>query len=142
MTRFTLSLLITAALLFVACDPSTAPVVTLSETDCTANEAQIRISDGYFQNLCGCVEAAGTIVRSGNFTCTVKVGTTVFFLYIDTHLDHEIISTGGLPIASTGVNQPGSSSNQNVTALFQTAGTADFADAFNNNIAGQIIVTP
>jgi plastocyanin len=130
-----------AALFFTACDQSTAPAITQAQTSCSAEEAQIRISDGYFQNLCGCAEPSA-VTTSGTFTCTVKVGTTVFFLYLDTHLSHQIISTGGEAFASGGLYQPGSNTNTNVAPEFNTAGTADFEDAFDTNIQGQIVVTP
>jgi hypothetical protein len=124
-----------------ACDQTTSPIITTSDTSCSSQEAEIRVSDGYFENLCGCAEAAGTIVDSGTFTCTVKTGTTVFFLYLDTHLEHQIISTGGVPFTSGTLNLPGSTSNNNVGVEFNTAGTANFADAFNNLIQGQIVIT-
>jgi hypothetical protein len=138
------TLLISLILCFLgtACDYDQAPIISASSTSCTAGEAEIQVSDGYFEDLCGCAEPAGTIVTSGTFTCTVKTGTTVFFLYINTHLEHQIISTGGVPFPSGTLNMPGSTSNNNVANEFNTAGTADFADAFNNQILGEIIITP
>jgi hypothetical protein len=136
-------LFLLAGFFLVACDSSSSPIIVPSQTACTAGEAEIRISDGFFENICGCSEAVGVVVESGTFTCTVETGTVVFFLYIDTHLSHQIISTGGEPFASGTVNVPGNnSSNNNVAAEFNTAGTADFQDAFNSNIQGQIIITP
>jgi hypothetical protein len=140
MTRFSPALF--GALAFTACNSSTAPVITEPQTVCSSGEAQIRVSDGYFENLCGCAETQGIVVNSGTFTCTVKAGTAVFFLYLDIHLPHQIISTGGEPFTSGGVVQPGASSNLNVAAEFNTAGTADFEDAFDQNIQGKIVITP
>jgi hypothetical protein len=136
------SLVLLLVFLATACDQTTAPVVATADTACNPGEAQIRVSDGYFENLCGCVEPTGTITSSGTFTCTVKTGAWVFFLYIDTHINHQIISTGGLSFVSGGVNQPGSSNNSNLAAQFTSAGTADFEDAFNTTIQGKIVVTP
>jgi hypothetical protein len=137
-----LPVLLLAAFIATACNSLTEPTITTAQTSCTAGEAEIQISDSYFQNICGCAETPGTIVDSGTFTCTVKTGTTVFFLYINTHLNHQIVSTGGEPFTSGTLNQPGSTSNNNVAAEFNSAGTADFADAFNDLIQGQVVITP
>jgi hypothetical protein len=126
-----------------ACEYHSDPTVTPDQTDCTAGEAQIQVSDGYFQILCGCVEPEGTITETpGTLNCTVKSGTVVFFLYLNTHLEHQIVSTGGVPFASGAPNNPGNSNNTNLAAQFTTVGTADFDDAFDTQLQGQIIITP
>lgn len=126
-----------------ACEYHPSPNVTPGQTDCTAGEAEIQVSDSYFENLCGCVEPAGTITMSpGTFTCTVQSGTVVFFLYINTHLEHQIVSTGGVPFASGSPNIPGTTNNTNLAVQFTTVGTADFEDAFDTPLQGQIIITP
>jgi hypothetical protein len=126
---------------FSGCEYVPPPDVTPAETACTAGQAQIQVSDGYLEILCGCAETPNTIVTSpGTLKCTVPVGTTVFFLYLNTHLEHQIISTGGIAFASGPPHQPGSFNNMTLAVPCDSAGTSDFEDAFDSDIQGQIVI--
>jgi hypothetical protein len=124
-----------------------APTVDPLQTSCTSGQAQIRVSDGFFQILCGCNGAGETAGKffyvPSTLTCTVPVGTVVFFHYIATQEPHQIVSTAGVPFASSQPSNPAESNPvMEFTAQFQTAGTAYFEDAYVTGLQGQIIITP
>jgi hypothetical protein len=144
--RFLQFALLVGFLVSSGCDQISPPVVTQADTACTPGQAQLQISDGYFKNLCGCVEPAGTLVPSpGTLTCTVPVGTVVFFYVVAGFTHHQIISTTGgtLTFPSGPVSDTGNTGEiQPYGVPFVTAGTADFEDAYDTALQGQIIVTP
>jgi plastocyanin len=78
-------------------------------------------------------------------SCTVAAGTTVFFLYQGSQLNHQIISTGSsgaTTFPSSPVWDPSNSTSTNVefTYTFVTAGTYPFIDAIDQSMRGSIIV--
>jgi hypothetical protein len=126
-----------------SCVQVNPPVVVQSDTVCQTGQAQIQISDGYFEDLCGCAEAAGTKVTSpGTLTCTVPVNTVVFFYVVATITHHQIISTtgGSLTFPSSPVSDTDTGTIQPYGVPFNSAGTADFEDAYDTALQGQIIV--
>jgi hypothetical protein len=109
-------------------------------TACRAGMAQIALYDSGFQNLCGCAEA-GTATGAPSVTCTVPVGTVVFFHYSAAKLTHQIVSTGAASFVSSPVVDPLLPLTPRTHAVtFGAAGTYPFADAYNANYSGQIIV--
>jgi len=125
-----------------ACGQST-PVKTIepATTACQAKQAQILVGDGYLQNLCGCQEAAGITAAPGVFQCSVPVGTTITFLFLINKTTHELIPQSGSsfnpgPISNPADELPVRAFGQS----FSAAGSFLFADAFNSNVTGKIIV--
>lgn len=125
-----------------SCEQVNPPIVTQADTSCVAGQAQVQISDGYFEDLCGCAETPGTQVASpGTLTCTVPAGTVVFFYFVATFTHHQIISTGGtLSFPSSPISDTDTGNVQPYGVPFPTAGTADFEDAYDTSLQGQIIV--
>jgi hypothetical protein len=121
--------------------PEFAAVPTADAT-CVAGSAQLQISDGYQQILCGCKEAGGQPIGSGqgSATCTVPVGTQVFFYYLATHLKHQIMPADGVSFPASSLSDP-SAKPETVVHAFQltAAGTFPYIDAFDAGISGQII---
>ena len=122
-------------------DPMAA--VPAESTACLAGQAQIVVRDGSLQNLCGCAESNGQVISTheGTLTCTVPVGTVVFFHYIGIQLQHQIISTGAPSFGSSAPAGPGIVRPVVVhTVEFDTAGSYSFLDAFDNGLNGNIVV--
>lgn len=108
---------------------------------CGANTAMISIQDTLQVIQCGCDEASGTVVHSGQtLTCTIPAGTWVVFDLSVTKLKHQLISTGTPSFSSSAVRDP--SWEQSIlshSAKFDTVGTYSFHDQFQSGISGNIV---
>jgi hypothetical protein len=124
-----------------SCEQINPPIVNQSDTACATGQAQVQISDGYFEDLCGCAEGSSTVTSPGTLTCTVPLNTVVFFYVIAGFTHHQVISTGGtLTFPSSSVSAIDTGTVQPYGFQFTTAGTADFEDAYDTALQGQIIV--
>jgi hypothetical protein len=112
-------------------------------TVCPGNTAEIAVSDGYLEVLCGCAETAGLVVGAGKgpLTCTVAAGTEIFFNYTAITVSHQIVASGTPAIPPSPVSNP-KDTLQNVVHAFKvtTPGTYPFWDAYNNALTGQLVV--
>jgi hypothetical protein len=117
--------------------------VTLAMTACKTGQAQISVLDGSMKNHCGCQESANQLVT--NLTCTVPVGTTVFFNYSAAFLLHQIIPVGTPAIQASHLYDR---SDEPVIPVFGFVlnGTAGdnyrFRDQFDPRLEGTFILVP
>ncbi|OFZ55417.1 MAG: hypothetical protein A2428_05825 [Bdellovibrionales bacterium RIFOXYC1_FULL_54_43] len=130
------------AAILAGCGQERPESPTISGSNCTPQTAQIAVSDGYLQRLCGCQEAASTVATANEvLTCSVPRGTTVYFHYQSTLLMHQIVSNGTPGFQSSPLSDPKSPLLINFHPVrLDVVGTYGFEDAFNSAIAGQIIV--
>lgn len=133
-----------ACLFFLGCGITTEQI-SASQTDCQAGVAQVAITDGFLQILCGCQEASGTSpTPPATLTCTVPVDTTVVFQYLNTSLTHEVIPAGALTFPASPVSNPAAGLQNGFVrshfVRFSTTGTYDFEDAYNSSLSGHIVV--
>ena len=104
---------------------------------CGTNHAAIAVYEGMLQNLCGCTGAGqnGAVAASGStLTCTVPVGTTVFFQFIEPTGEHQIEAVGTPTFAASPIN------TFHAVTFLTAASTYTYRDAFNTALQGQIIV--
>jgi hypothetical protein len=128
-----------------ACGPSAQPGDALpgADTTCAANSAQLAVGDGFQEILCGCAEPGGTVIASGtgvSVTCTIPVGTQVFFYYIGTKTKHQIMAADGVSFPSGPVSDPTDSVPVRVTSFQLTAaGSYPYNDAYDAGISGTLV---
>lgn len=129
-------------LLTVSCNQTSTNSLPGADTFCAAGSAQIQIGDGYQLILCGCAEPGGQVIGSGSgtLTCTVPVGTEVFFFYQATHLTHQLIPSAGSAFPASPLSDPTATLAVTVDAFQpQVAETYGYVDAFNAGVVGQIV---
>ncbi len=115
-------------------------------TACGPGEARILVGDGFFQTLCGCVQAdeapGKTFPSPGNLTCHLaKNPSLVLFYYLGTVLSHQIVSSGSNRFAPSPIRNPNDSNPIQVheVSLSQSATTYEFVDIYSG-MTGQIFV--
>jgi hypothetical protein len=139
--RSKFSLISIIGLSFLGCGSIPDNTVSAAQTGCQANQAQIRVGDGFLQNLCGCAEASQLVFQpTTGFTCTVTHGSFLAFHFQGNTLVHQIIPVGSPALQASPIEDPKSASIPK-SLLFQipTAGTYLFQDAFNSQLFGTII---
>ncbi len=106
-----------------------------TSSSCEANTAQFIVTDGAITRVCGCAEGGGTFITSNSFTCTVNVGTVLYFYFNGITNSHQI-SAGLL-----GVTQSfNSESTTKVGSLIATqSGSFNLID-INTSIGGTLVV--
>lgn len=106
-----------------------------ASSTCEANTAQFIVTDGAITRVCGCAEGGGTFISAKSFTCTVNVGTVLYFYFNGITNSHQI-SAGLL-----GVTQSfNSASTTKVGSLIATqSGSFDLLD-INTSIGGTLVV--
>jgi hypothetical protein len=103
---------------------------------CTADTAQIQVSDGQMIRLCGCAEAANQNFSNGSsLQCTVPAGTRIFFNFVDISTAREFTVQQIQPCP---LFEP-SSENQTCVVQMNFTGTFTFTDLYSN-ATGQLIV--
>lgn len=141
--RFSQSFLALIALLAglstVGCDPETG---IGSGQGCSTGVAQILVTDGGLQRLCGCAETDTALAPPpSSLTCSVAAGTVVFFQYLSTQNTHQIVSTGTPAFEDSPLSEALSETRVPVHAVkFVTTGTYTFRDVFVAGANGQIVV--
>jgi hypothetical protein len=115
---------------------STKPV---SNACSTAKTASINIYDGQMSRVCGCTEGVGTFNSPSSLQCTVKIGTAIYFNFVDISNSHQITINTSPVQATQPIDQ--SSSVKTSALVLNQAGTFTFMDNFNA-IGGSFIVTP
>ncbi|HLD99457.1 MAG TPA: hypothetical protein VJB59_04320 [Bdellovibrionota bacterium] len=130
------------AAILAGCGQDRPEATTISGSTCTPETAQIAVTDGFLQRLCGCQEAAGTVATANEIlTCSVPRGTTVYFHYYSTLLMHQIVSNGTPGFQSSPLSDPKLPLIISFHPVrLDIVGTYGFEDAFNSAIAGQIVV--
>ena len=108
-----------------------------SSKSCEGNSVQIQVYDTFASRVCGCTEGAGSFSTPGSFTCTVKIGATVYFNFIGINQQHQIITSN----ASSQVVNPSDAVKVAAIVLNQT-GTINVADSGNTNFSGTFTVNP
>jgi plastocyanin len=117
-----------------------------SATTCVGMaQAQVLVQDGYFEDMCGCAESAGGTVsffQPAPVTCTVPVGTTIYFVYAGSVRSHQIISSGSPTFVSSPLWDPpdGLTTTPIFAFLFSASGTYTFLDAMDPAMTGSIVV--
>ena len=129
-----------AVLSATGCDTNTPPTLTEQQSRCGAGIAEVEVNDGFLRALCGCAESSTTpVIPPATLTCTVAAGTTVFFMYQGTQLQHQIVSTGTPTFEPSALNDPTDLAPIVVHAVkFDTAGTYEFVDSMNHSVSGRI----
>jgi hypothetical protein len=98
--------------------------------------------DGFQEVLCGCQEASGQVVGSstGSLTCTVPVGTQIFFIYMATRLRHQIIPSNGTSFPASQISIP-AAKPPILTHSFtlNVAGSFGYTDTYDSGIVGTFI---
>ncbi len=114
---------------------------------CTPGTAQLNVGDGFQQIMCGCKEASAIVTSgSGPVTCTVAVGTSVFFYYQKgSALVHQIVPSQ--TTQQTFAASPPSDPSDTIALpvyVFQVKlpGSYGYVDAYDNSISGQIVAQP
>lgn len=127
--------------LLAACEPiSTTPP---SSGVCAQNSANIIVTDGELIRGCGCAETEGEVFSTGEpLTCTVPAGTSVYFTFTATSIEHQFIisSMGATPVISPTTS--GESSHETFGFSFTESGTFNFYDFYIPSLSGTIVVTP
>ena len=129
-----LQLSVMASFFLASCGISPTPTPS---TTCDSGTAQIAVYDGGMQRICGCTEGTSGVVVSGQtLTCTVSVGTTVFYLYQGIAQSHQVSISGQTTFV---VRSGGSGVTQTDGWRFTSTGSFTFVDTFTN-IGGTIVV--
>lgn len=111
------------------------PTIEGATTKCQSGVAQVQVEDGFFRILCGCAETAGTQAISG-LTCTVSLGTKVFFHYSGTLLPHQLTSSNP-DFGTSPISEPGRMNTARTHVVHPTAvGDYAFHDLFNAQMTG------
>jgi hypothetical protein len=111
---------------------------------------QILVGDGYMEAACGCTgtnESKGTLYSGSTpLICHLPSSSTqVYFYYIGSTLQHQIISVGANTFPSSALSVPGDNPlarlQVHVVPFYSTQSglTFQFQDAFNG-LAGQLVV--
>lgn len=118
--------------------------IAAGATSCQAGSAQIRVGDGFLQNICGCQETStAAVVSPATLTCTVSgTGTKVFFHYIGTRLTHQLGPTSAASVfPASPISDPHAPQPVRVHVVqFNSSGTFAFEDLQNPAMTGRIIV--
>ena len=97
---------------------------------CSANQTIVNIYSGSITSVCGCQEGSNRTFSFGQpFTCTVSVGTSVFFYYPGINMQHMISITGGPNQGSLNPHDPSQTNPADVFPL-NSSGTVSFFDYF------------
>jgi plastocyanin len=113
-----------------------------SATTCTGQpQAEVLVQDGYFEDMCGCAEGNVTFLQPAPMTCTVAVGTTVFFVYEGSVRSHQIMSSGSPSFVSSPLWDPpnGNTTVPHFAYLFSVSGTYAFFDSMDPAMTGSIV---
>ncbi|NDF14811.1 hypothetical protein EB061_05760 [bacterium] len=104
--------------------------------ECATGTAQLGVYDTGMKRICGCNESAGAFFTSKTLTCTVKVGTALYFNYIGITNSHQLILQAyqSLPVRGPGTTTPDA-------ILLNLTGSYSLTDNFNG-MGGTITVTP
>jgi hypothetical protein len=116
--------------------------ITSQGTACPSGAAEIAVTDGYVQALCGCAESSATpVTPPAALKCTVPVNTVVVFDYLNgTKLRHQIVPTGAPAFAASPVSDPGSSSAVRFHAVQLAApGSYGFQDSYDEALNGALV---
>jgi hypothetical protein len=118
----------------------TSNAVSTEQTQCSTGMAQLAVGDSSLHRMCGCNEGTLLAPLGTAVTCTVPVGTVVYFHYLATELQHAIVSKGAPQFISSPVSDPSDELPIRVHVIrMTTAGTYEFEDAFNTGISGRLI---
>ena len=104
-------------------------------TTCETNTAQFIVTDGSITRVCGCAEPYGTFTTSNSFTCTVNVGTVLYFYFNGISNSHQV------QVGILGITQSfNAASTTKVGAIIATqTGTFPLTD-INTSIGGSLVV--
>ncbi len=138
------SLVLAGALIFgaSACDQDTSLSGSNQISgDCITGQAQLVVYDTFIQSVCGCQESPEISNPPNGITCTVPVGTSIWFWYLSTTLLHQIQSTATPTFQTSSLSDPNSSNpvRTHVVTL-STTGSYEFDDVYNRAINGTIVV--
>jgi hypothetical protein len=114
---------------------------TEAQTECKTGQAAIGVFDGFYKNLCGCAESTGqTITPPTALTCTIPQGTVVFIHYLSPSLPAQIVPVGTPSFIPSEAYDPEDRSTRSVARTFDTVGTYQFMNSYNQPMTGQFIV--
>jgi hypothetical protein len=106
---------------------------------CLPNTAQIEVYDTGMRRGCGCAEPAGQFFNQQNsLTCTVSVGTAVYFTYVGIQNQHLIVISGFTQGFPTRNEQDAGSVD--VFPTNSSGVSFGFSDFYNGSIGGTITV--
>ncbi len=97
------------------------------------------VGEGFLKNLCGCAEGNTQSLQGQVLSCTVPLGTVVFFTFLGTTTTHQIVSTGSPSFPSSAPIEP-DNNGQVWTVQPSAAGSYTYDDAFSPGVSGVIVV--
>jgi hypothetical protein len=103
---------------------------------CATGTAQIGVYDTGMKRICGCNEGGGAFFTTKTLTCTVKVGTTMYFNYIGITNSHQMVIQNyqSLPVRGPGTTTPDG-------ILLNLTGSYSLTDTFTG-LGGTVTITP
>jgi hypothetical protein len=136
--------------LLVSCGNAVTPEmgsqIDPAVTQCAPGTAHILVGDGFLRIICGCVQPGQTpgttFTASDTLICNVaQPSTIVFFSFVGTVLQHQIVPTGPNQFVPTPVSDPANGEPLQVYAvnLPLSSATYNFQDSYSG-LTGQIIV--
>jgi hypothetical protein len=104
--------------------------------ECARGTAQIGVYDTGMKRICGCAESSGAFFSTKTLTCTVKVGTTMYFNYIGITNSHQMVVQNyqSLPVRGPGTTTPDG-------ILLNLTGSYSLTDTFTG-LGGTLTITP
>jgi hypothetical protein len=124
---------------------SVQTVVSLSDTECQSNSAQMLVGDGLLKVTCGCVgsgESGKVYALPSNVTCHLSSSSSQVFFYLwGAQTSHQIVPTGTHQFQSTPVLNSKLNSMPSSSAItFPSAGVSyEFKEVYTG-FQGQFIV--
>lgn len=105
-------------------------------SSCAAGTAQIGVYDTGMKRICGCNESSGAFFTTKTLTCTVKVGTVMYFNYIGITFPHQIFlqSYQSFPVRGSGTTTPDG-------ILLNQTGSYSLTDQYTG-LGGTVTITP